>query len=76
MIGILKKGIEVVGVQIEYEGKMYPLHESCYGKHLHEIKNNSKVEFVFIEQKCPFDYTSRCTFGRCTCGETQYAKIN
>lgn len=76
MVGILRKGIEVVGIQIEYEGEMYPLHESSYGKHLHNKKDRSEVEFVFANEGCPYGYTSRCTQGRCECGKTLYAKLN
>jgi len=67
----IKKGIE-----IETEKGLFNLHESSFGRHLKNYRDGDEVNVVLTTQKCPYNYTSRCTQGRCDCDIQLYAKLN
>jgi hypothetical protein len=51
------------------------LHKNSFGKHLKDYKDGEEVEVQLASEGCPYNYTSRCTSGRCDCDTKLYAIV-
>lgn len=73
LVGIFEKSERGVGVSTG--DNFYHLHSSQRTRELKNWKDRTPVEFILMEEGCPFDYTSRCTSGKCDCHEKIFAKV-
>jgi nitroimidazol reductase NimA-like FMN-containing flavoprotein (pyridoxamine 5'-phosphate oxidase superfamily) len=70
------KGNLIIGdgpVMVKTDKGVFHLHETSFGRHLKEYRNGDEVEIQLSTQDCPYNYTSRCTHGRCDCDTKLYA---
>lgn len=71
MKGILVKGDGPITVKTD-KGD-FNLHKNSFGRHLKDYKDGEDVEVQLASEGCPYNYTSRCTSGRCDCNTKLYA---
>ena len=71
MKGILIKGDGPITVKTD-KG-IFPIHKDSLNRRLRDYKDGEEMEVQLSTEGCPFNYTSRCTMGRCDCEKKLYA---